>query len=356
MRRTKKMRDRGVHVCPYWGTNQVTSAAPELKPFMREWETYPRSTIGQRGQIKPSIFACLDSESSADYMVWALAKVFDDIGYTGVYIDASSHLCSNHYHGCGWRDEERGEWRPTHNMFAWRETYKRMYKVCQERGTVMIDHGTPAICVGGFLDLNCQGESWHHEKGRQYDRLTPEIFRVSEMHHQYGVPYTWYVFHHRWRGRRHGGQVPLKDILTYTLPHYTLPFAGKDGMWPVWDVTDQFWTDSEFLPYWSPECPVSTNRENVLATVYRQQDNGRAWLVVANWNTEPRDVTVAFDLDKLGLGDSVQLTRALDHPIRHPYEPEDVDPMKNAPLKYAERRLSLSLSARNLEIIRINAH
>jgi len=262
--------------------------------------------------------------------------------------------CRNHYHGCGYQLEGSDEWHPVINILASRRLYKRMHTFLKSDGRdgVLFRHGMPVAAVAGFVDVVTQGEEWAYERENQYDNLTPEMFRAREMRTQYGAPYTWYTFHHYYRGIKYGGRVPLSAILTYCLPHRVLPCEGRAGMWPVWKATDEFWTSSEFLPYWSPDSPIKTDQENVLGSVYLKKADKKAMLVVANWNTEPWSVNVKIDAAKLGMDPShVRVTRAVQHPILQPEDPPDGDTMNNRPINYRDGLLKLDLHGRNLEIL-----
>ncbi len=67
----------------------------------------------------------------------------------------------------------------------------------------------------------------------------------------------------------------------------------------LWQVLDAFGIeDAEMIGYWRKDCPVRTDREDVLATVYRKR--GRALIAVASWAKE--DVTVRLQIDWQSLG------------------------------------------------------
>ncbi len=351
----KVLLDGGTKMVPYSGTNLVTTEVPALRPFRAELEGRP-SRIGSnpRGGY---FISCPVSPSLRDFKVDCLRRIVDDLGFGGLYLDVSSvTACRNRYHGCGYRDAQSGEWRPTAPVLANRRLYQRLYVVNKSNGrdAVLFRHGMPVAAVAGYVDVVTQGEDWCRELDKQYDRLTPEIFRAREMRIQYGTPYTWYCFHHYYRGERFGGRVPLCTILAYCLPHWTLPTEGGVGMWRVWDVTDPFWTDSEFLPYWSPKSPVRTGDKDVLATVYLKRRERQALLVVANWATEPRQVDVQIDLARMGFDPArTQIARALDHPILGPKDKPEGDRMPNAPLSLRGGRLPLIIHGRNLEVLRL---
>ena len=347
--------DGGTKMVPYAGTNLVTTEVPALWPFRPEWEGRP-SQIGSNPRGGWFV-SCPASPSLCDFKVDCMKRMVDELGFGGLYLDVSgATACRNHYHGCGYRDAKSGEWRPTVPVLANRRLYQRLYVVNKSDGrdAVLFRHGLPIAAVAGYVDVVTQGEDWCREAGKQYDRMTPEIFRAREMRIQYGTPYTWYCFHHYYRGERHGGRIPLCAILAYCLPHWTLPTEGHVGMWRVWDVTDPFWTDSEFLPYWSPESPARTGDESVVATVYLKRRERDALLVVANWGTAPRQVDVHIDLPRMGFDPvRTQIVRALDHPILGPRDKPERDRMENGPLSLRDGRLPLDIHGRNLELLRL---
>jgi len=354
MKRNKRFFDDGTKLVPYSGTNLITTDAPDLAPFHPEWEANPTRLGGN--PCGGWTVCCPRSACIRDFKVDTLRKTIDKLGFSGLYLDVSSaSACKNRYHGCGWQDPETGAWRRTVPILANRRLYQRMYVVNKARGrdAVLFRHGMPVAAIAGYVDVVTQGEDWCREGVNQYDRMTPDIFRAREARIQYGTPFTWYTFHHYYRGERHGGRIPLSAILAYCLPHRVLPTVGHSGIWPVWDVTDRFWTDAEFLPYSSPESPVRTEEADVLGTVFVKRKAKEALLVVANWNVEPRAVEVAVDLEKIGLTPGkTKISRALQHPMLQPQDAPETDRMPNTPLAISpEGRIKLDLHGRNLEVI-----
>lgn len=81
--------------------------------------------------------------------------------------------------------------------------------------------------------------------------------------------------------------------------------ASAPAMWRFWDAFAI--QDSEMLGYWTPRCPVKTNRNDVLATVYRKA--GKSLIALAHWPClEPanapsgENVSVALTIDWPALG------------------------------------------------------
>jgi hypothetical protein len=68
----------------------------------------------------------------------------------------------------------------------------------------------------------------------------------------------------------------------------------------VWKVWDEFGIEnSKMIGYWEKDCPVSTRRDDILATVYVKKD--RSLISIASWAQEPVDVRLSIDWEKLGI-------------------------------------------------------
>jgi len=92
-----------------------------------------------------------------------------------------------------------------------------------------------------------------------------------------------------------GGGNPWRGML-YGMTN-RLPWSGNPT--PIWDLWDEFGiADSQMLGYWDPTCPVSTGREDVLATVYRKQ--GSALICVASWARREVECALKIDWEALG--------------------------------------------------------
>ncbi|MDQ8012591.1 MAG: DUF6067 family protein [Flavobacterium nitrogenifigens] len=90
-----------------------------------------------------------------------------------------------------------------------------------------------------------------------------------------------------WRGMVYG--------MTNRLP-------WSDGADPrnIWKVWDSFGIKgSEMIGYWSENCPIKTNNDKVLATVYKK--NGTALISIASWADADVNVKLNIDWKKLGI-------------------------------------------------------
>lgn len=69
---------------------------------------------------------------------------------------------------------------------------------------------------------------------------------------------------------------------------------------PIWKAFDEFGIQgTELIPFFAPECPVQTGREDVLATVYRGKS--RTLVAIASWAGQSCDIVPAIDWKALGL-------------------------------------------------------
>ncbi|HIE51418.1 MAG TPA: hypothetical protein EYP85_06630 [Armatimonadetes bacterium] len=341
-RTLERPHQHGVKVVPDSHPAGAAVETPEFKLFGYEWEAIPRSGwSGFRDTVRVTCYA----SSYPDFMLYTVKKWVEEFNLDGIYIDSGTAPCENAYHGCGYTDEE-GNRHPTLPLWATREFYQRLYTYLHTGGRegVIFSHTMHETLVSGFQDVVTQGEEWCVEKERQYRRLSPDMFRAKEMFTQYGTPFTWYAFHqYSWRGDRYGGPVPFNEILMMCLPHRIFPTIGDrvggEKIMPVWDLFDEWWTTSKFIPYWSPASPVKTNApEYILASTYLKPK--QALVVVSNWSYKPQKAQVAFDWQGLGLdGRRAKVTEALTGKV----PAVDGD------------RVSLALPARDLAILLVDA-
>ena len=71
-------------------------------------------------------------------------------------------------------------------------------------------------------------------------------------------------------------------------------------LWQLWDIFGM--KGSEMIGYWSGHCPVSTDQNRVLATVYKQK--GKALVALASWAASDVNASLAIDWKALGIDSS----------------------------------------------------
>lgn len=77
-----------------------------------------------------------------------------------------------------------------------------------------------------------------------------------------------------------------------------LPYSGDPR--PIWRIWDDFGIqDAEIIGYWMLSCPVKTDNESVLATVYARAD--KVLIALASWAEEPVECHLEIDWQSLGM-------------------------------------------------------
>lgn len=77
-----------------------------------------------------------------------------------------------------------------------------------------------------------------------------------------------------------------------------LPWAGDPR--PLWKAWDDFGIrDSRMIGYWSPACPVKTDRLDVPATCYVKKD--KTMIALASWAEKPVQIKLTVDWNALGI-------------------------------------------------------
>ena len=110
----------------------------------------------------------------------------------------------------------------------------------------------------------------------------------------------------------------------------------------IWDMFDEFGiSKSEFIGYWSEECPVTTGYRHAPASVYKKED--RIMVAIANWYDEHKDLWLNTDWNKIGMNRNEVVYRApyirdfQEEKVYSPWERIPVEPGKGVILIIEER-------------------
>jgi hypothetical protein len=119
-----------------------------------------------------------------------------------------------------------------------------------------------------------------------------------------------------------------------------LPWAGDPT--PVWKLMDEFgMKGSTMKGYWSAACPVTTDKQGVLATVY--QKPGKALIALASWDSQQVTCKLRFDWKAMGINPAkavLHAHQATDFQPEMTFNPNDgipVEPGKGWLLVLSER-------------------
>ncbi|MDQ2720865.1 MAG: DUF6067 family protein [Bacteroidota bacterium] len=95
-----------------------------------------------------------------------------------------------------------------------------------------------------------------------------------------------------------GGGNPWRGMI-YGMTN-RMPWSDNADPRPIWKVWDNFGMQgSDMIGYWSNNCPVKTDNDKVLATVYKKK--GAALISIASWAEDDTEIELKIDWKKLGV-------------------------------------------------------
>ena len=98
-----------------------------------------------------------------------------------------------------------------------------------------------------------------------------------------------------------GGGNPWRGLV-YGMTN-RMPWSDNADPRPIWKVWDEFGMEgTKMIGYWSPSCPVKTDQEQVLATVYKKK--GALLVALASWAGTDTTVHLRIDWKALGIDPS----------------------------------------------------
>ncbi len=290
----------GVKLTGDYYTNITTFEMPEFQTYGHEWEVSPRTawSWGTRGT---GVMVGFEG-SYADYFLWGMNRLIDD-GLKGIYLDSAGVLSSvNRYAGRGYVDDS-GRVRPTIGLFETRESYKRLYNLFKARipDAVIWAHPTPITGLASFVDATCEGEEWTDFETGDLACMTPDVFRAGYMTYGLrGVPFCLYP------GLPRGfpDQVKHPDMLPICLAHNVFPVDyGYPQLKRVWSLMKEWYTSSEWFPYWRNRHLAESFSHEVKIGVYRKR--GQCLLVLANLSQNEQAGTIRLHPDAMGFANEV---------------------------------------------------
>ncbi len=271
---------------------------PEFATMSDEYLCEPRSAhyVHPREPAQHAYTACPRS-GWADRLADGVARLFDDYGIDGVYLDGPASLmwCANERHGCGYVAPD-GTRRPTYAIFATRELMRRLDRIRRNRPrpTLIVAHmsGMVTLPTLSFADVLLTGEQWwtaaRLDEAPDF-RLPLAAFRAECMGHPHGLP-THFI-----------GYPPLGGEWARTmtgLHHAASPWCpGATEMWRLYDAFDA--DGAQWRPYWHEHPVAAADCAEVRVSAFVHPGR-RALLAVGN--TGRADVTTQLRLDEAAVG------------------------------------------------------
>lgn len=305
-KRIAEFHAKGVKVVPYSCLSFLSGACGEFQWFGSEWGMgggdASSSDVAAYGAVFQMV--CPKAKDYSDFVVWKNKQFMDRYGLDGYYHDNTHpYPCAKGNTGCGYRRD--GTLVPTYPILGYRALYRRLYAMVKghHSPTFTMAHmsGKVTIPILAYEDSYLDGE---HFRGRVKDSyldvLTLDTFRAEFMGRQWGImPYFLPEF-----TPPYDQQVePTRALAALLMVHDVAPWAiwcnGK-VFEQAFEALDAFgYVDAEFLPYFDPAPPATTEMKDVCISAYRLPR--KALVIIANLSREDRSGTIALNAKRLGV-------------------------------------------------------
>ena len=304
----QKLHDAGEAAVPYSCLTYLSDTSPEYRWFQKQWNIGIHDALrSSQIEIHHEWFIAVGTRQKnlQDFLVWKNLQFMKKFHLDGYYQDESGPFSSTFADaGYGWQDGKVR--RPTYEILANRELYRRIYAVTktQNPNAFLIAHMSTEMTIPflAYDDAILNGEQFLGKVQDSYmDVMSLAEWRAVFTGHQWGV---MGYFLPEFRGKYATEVAPTRGLAALVMLHDV-------SVWPLWsnvdvwnkmyDALDKFgYIKSTFIPYWSPQPPASTDMKDVYISAYKR-DDGRALLIVGNTSREPRSGTVTLNAATLGL-------------------------------------------------------
>lgn len=300
----KAHHDAGMKVVLYL-SNSLSTYDPMWYTYADDWLIEPRG-IPFRPPHRPDEegYQACPRGGYHEYWYYRLGRLADEYGVDGFYLDGRLYsTCSNSKHGCGTTDFD-GKPVAAADIWDGREKSWRMLNVIRGRGGQWYQHDSglrdaPSFYFADFLwdGEQLMGTNLGDRKRLEALPLTP--FRVLMDGRKFGTPTANAAYSYQ-------PLMPI-DYCTYSFVHGTtwVPTYNRMNepmtLAPFWKAQDEFGaTFKNFIGYWY-DSPPAVSTPNDLVKVSAHAENGRALVIVANFNEVPVRGKVKLNLKSLGL-------------------------------------------------------
>ncbi|MFH0795692.1 MAG: glycoside hydrolase domain-containing protein [Candidatus Omnitrophota bacterium] len=287
--------DRGEKSVPYVGLTFLTEGMPETDYFRKKWDMGANDPYVSGGNFKPWYMVSPVGKGFSDFVIWKTKEFIERYNLDGVYHDQTHPYQSNRMEsGVGY--ERDGVRYRTYPILGYRDLYRRNYAVLKSlpRETFSMAHmsGKMTIPVLAYEDAYLDGEHLASllTNSSYMEVLTLDMFRAEYMGRQWGL---MPVFLPEFRNPEMCNAVePTREMMGLLMVHDVslwLLWANGKVINEAYRSLDKFgYVDSDFIPYFDPTPPATTDMENVYISAYKRAD-GRALLIVANLSKKPKD-------------------------------------------------------------------
>ena len=282
----------GMKVKLYYTMRELTTRLPELWTFRSLGDEIYR-VGGTQGQGNPQLDFWLQEHLREDYSPGWIQRLPTGDADTSLRVYSDSRLANFYLEGLKWLlDNAQIDGLYLDEIGYPRATMQRVRRVLQRRPGAMIDmHGNNV-----WWSCNCP-IGYYMEHLPYIDRLwlgegfnpdfPPDYWLVEMSGIPFGLSSDMLNRPNPWRGMLFG----MTDRALWS--HAPSPT-------PIWKLWNRFGIENTtMVGWWDDNVPVTTGRDDVLATVY-SKDN-KALIAIASWAKQTTSIQLQIDWNKLGL-------------------------------------------------------
>ncbi|NLY00532.1 MAG: hypothetical protein GXY83_30930 [Rhodopirellula sp.] len=317
-------RAEGVKLLYYGCTSCTADRNPTYDLYQQIWASSfaasfpnPNNATQFRPAWAPYRLAavCPGDPSFQEFMLYYGEQFLRECGVPGLYTDTDCVMaCDNPYHGHRFTDQF-GKTGVTYTILSKRSFAKRMAAIVrsfpdERRWWMTHSHAKLVPPVHGFADFWLPGEENTHQlRGNKWwyiDTLDDVAWRVEYAGQSSGVVHEFLPEFIRGTADKTDadGPQPSESLLAMcavTDVNTTGAYMNRAAMGEWWGLRKRLGLiHADFIGYWEDQCPVRTATEKALVSVYKAP-GGRLVVPITNRLPNPVEVTVAVDLNALGL-------------------------------------------------------
>lgn len=268
---------RNIKVIPYFGFEIST-----LSPYWHEMgeevmikETEKNYNASWYRQPPQRALKVCYSSKWQDIFADNIAKLMDEFGFDGIYIDSMVRplKCMNEKHGCGWRDKA-DNLHYTYPVWGIRSLLKKLYRIVTERGGTINNHSCAAFNMAtlGFCHSMWEGEAIQQTLMQGNVSEIPEgHFRSMFTGRNLGVPIYMLCYQNPpvWN---------FTQGMSTSLPFGIIPKSNDTGkpleqVSDIWKIMDKFdFKGAKWRPYYGKENLIDTSNELFKVSCYENGD------------------------------------------------------------------------------------
>ena len=306
-----------IEAMPYLCLTYLSEGCPEWPFFKKDWAIGYADNSSSDVILWGAAFAEVSAvgKNYADFIVWKTAQFIKQFGIDGLYHDNSSitgtdnKLTGSANLTAGYVYLRDGKMYPKYPILGMRNLYRRMYSVMKsiKPDSFSMAHmsGSVTIPFLAYDDAYLDGELFrtgpNRVKESYLDCISLDTFRAEFMGRQWGImPYFIPQFEKNYREQIE----PTRGMMALLMLHDV-------NIWPVecnlavvneaFAALDSFgYVNTDFLPYFDPRPPASTEMKDVYVSGYRRAD-GSVLLIAGNLGKEDREGPVTLNERAMGM-------------------------------------------------------